>query len=149
MVTRSLNNEEMQSFNWSLYPFEVSAGTIKENIISFTQSKMIKTKELAFEEYPIYIDTLTTDIIIIDNKGQKQFARYNHIYKGNIIKIEINDKWINWSQAKKNIKKIIFMDNLIYHLSVRNLWNEKGFSFTKFYLEGIGDELKNNILLTA
>lgn len=149
MVTRSLNSEERQNFNWSLYPFEVSTGTIKENIINFTQSKLIKTKELAFEEYPVYIDTLTTDIIIIDSKDQKQFTRYNHIYKSNIIKIELNGKWINWSQAKKNIKKIIFMDSLTYHSAVQNLWNEKGFSFTKFYLEGIENELKSNILLIA
>jgi len=149
MITRSLNSEERPNFKWNLYPFEITTGTTKENIINFTQSKLIKTKELAFEEYPIYIDTLTTDIIIIDSKGNKQFARYNHIYKGNVIKIEINDNWINWSQAKKNIKKIIFMDSLTYHSTVQSLWNEKGFSFTKFYLEGIETELKNNILLIA
>lgn len=149
MITRNLKHEERLNFNWKLYPFEISAETTKESIINFTQSKLIKTTELAFEEYPVYIDTLTTDIIIIDSKGQKQFAKYNHIYKGSVIKIEMNGKWINWSQAKKNIKKIIFMDSLEYHNHVAELWNEKGFSFSKFYLEGIENELKNNILLIA
>lgn len=149
MITRNLKPEERLNFNWKLYPFEISPKTTKESIINFTKSKLIKTNELAFEEYPIYIDTIAIDIIIIDQEGKKQFAKYNHIYKGNMIKIEINGEWVNWSQAKKDIKKIIFMDNLVYHNSVRQLWNEKGFSFSKFYSKGIYQELKNNILLTA
>lgn len=149
MITRNLKPEERLNFNWKLYPFEISPKTTKENIISFVKSKLIKTNELAFEEYPIYINTIAIDIIIIDQEGKKQFAKYNHIYKGNIIKIEIDGKWLNWSQARKNIRKIIFMDNLVYHNHVTNLWSERGFSFSKFYLEGIENELKNNILSVA
>ena len=149
MIIRNMTDEERLNFNWKLYPLEITPKTTKKTIINFIESKYIKTDELAFNEYPIYIDTIAIDIIIIYQKGNKQFARYNHIYKGNMIKIEINGEWVNWSQAKKDIKKIIFMDNLVYHNSVRQLWNEKGFSFSKFYSKGIYQELKNNILLTA
>jgi len=149
MIIRNLKPEERLNFNWKLYPFDISLKTTKENIISFVKSKLIKTNELAFEEFPVYINTIAIDIIIIDQEGQKQFAKYNHIYKGNIIKIEVNGKWINWSQARKNIRKIIFMDNLVYHNHVTDLWSERGFSFSKFYNNNIHDTLKDNIVKLA
>jgi len=149
MITRSLNNEERINYNWKFYPLDITATTTKESIISFINSKLIKTNELAFDEYPVYIDTLTNDIVIIDNAGNKQFTRYDHIYKGNVIKIEINGNWTPWNKAKKNIKKIVFMDNLVYHESAKDYWSEGGFSFSKFYSNNIYDTLKDNILKSA
>jgi len=130
-----------------MYPLQISTGTTKESIINFIQSKLIKTSEIAFDEYPVFLNTLSTDIIIIDRNRCKQFAKYSHIYKGNAIRIEINGSWINWGQAKKGISEIIFMDYLHLHPIARHLWSEKGFSFKRFWA-GVDQEVKNEILKT-
>ena len=145
MVTRNLNYEELKNFKWKYYPMEITANTSKEDVINFINSKLIKTNELAFSKYSISINTISNDIILITHKGEKIFTKYNH-YKNN-IQIELNNKWVNWSQTKTKIKKIIFLDDFIYHESVRHLWSERGFSFIKFYHEGIKEKLINNELL--
>lgn len=145
-ITRSLTHEELKDYKWKYYLMAITGKTTKEDIVKFTNALHIKTNELAFDKYPIYINTVSTDIIIITNKGEKLFARYDHIFKNNSIKIEINGKWINWSQAKNKIKKIIFLDSLYYHNSVRHIWSENGYNSIKFYNQGLYDELKNDIL---
>ena len=148
MIMRLMNQKERQEYSWKYYPLDITAKTTKQDIINFTKSKLIKTNELD-QGYPVYIDTLTNNIILITKKGEKIFTRYNHIYKGNIIQIELNNSWYNWSKAKNKISKIIFLDNIIYHPIAKNLWNEKGFSFMKFYSEGIKDKLINELLEIA
>jgi hypothetical protein len=120
--------------------------TTKENIINFKNNLSIKTAELAFNEYPVYINTVATDIIIITNDGNKILGTYNHIYKGNSLLIEIDGKWETWAKVKNKIKTIIFLDDLNLHESVRHLWSEQGFSFSKFYREGYKDKIINELI---
>jgi hypothetical protein len=47
-----------------------------------------------------------------------------------------------------NIKILIF-DGLEYHESVRYLWTDRGFSFTKFYQDGVYDKLISELLKIA
>jgi hypothetical protein len=149
VITRSLTYEELKTFKWKFYPMEITTSTNKQDIINFINSKRILTSEKAFNQYPIYIDTIDNEIIIITKDNRKILGMYDHIYKGNIIKIKIDNKWYNWSQVKNKIKQIIFFDNLEYHELVRNLWTERGFSFIKFYQEGIKDKLVNELLKIA
>ncbi len=146
MITRSLNDEELNNFTWKVYPMQITENTTKEDIINFTNKLLIKTNELHFDKYYAYIHTIDTDIMIITKDNKKIMGRYDHIFKSNSIKIEINDKWESWSKAKNKIKTIIFVDSLHYHESVRHLWSERGFSFTKFYNEGYKDNIINELL---
>lgn len=146
MIIRSMNYEEIKNFTWKSYSMQVTKNTTKEDIINFTNSLLVKTNELHFEKYFAYINTTDTSIIIITKDNKKVIGRYDHIYKGNIIKIEINGKWETWAKVKNKIKTIVFIDNLQYHESVRHLWSENGFSFTKFYREGLKDNIVNNLL---
>jgi hypothetical protein len=146
MITRSLHYEELKDFTWKVYPMQIIANTTKEDIINFTNKLLIKTNELHFDKYFAYIDTVDTEIMIITKDNKKVMGSYNHIYKGNHIQVKFDGKLYTWSKAKNKIKTIVFMDSLHYHESVRHLWSENGFSFTKFYNEGYKDNIINSLL---
>ena len=144
MVTRSLNFEEIKDFTWKTYKMDIST---KESFIKFLSNLHIKTKELAFDRYNIYIHTTDIIIAIVTNKNEVEITSFNHIYKNNSIRMRIGGKLCTWSQIQKKVKTVYFIDNLNLHESVRHLWNEKGFKFDVAWdlMEKVKQDLKNKI----
>lgn len=144
MIIRLMSDKERQEYSWKSYPLNITAKTTKQDIINFIKSKLVKTNETDCG-HPVYIDTLSNDIILVTKKGERIFTRYNHIYKGNAIYIELNGSWNSWGRVKGKIDRIIFLDDIIYHPANKGLWSERGFNYSKFY-KGGKDILVNELL---
>ena len=131
MITRSVKKQDLSGYNWKTY--EVT-NLKKENILRFFKERHVDTGEVdeTFNR-PVYIDTLGLKCILMFKDGKKQISSFNHVYKNNSIYLSTQEGAVPLSRVK-GLKKILFMDDPMYHPEYRHLWSERDtFDFVEHF----------------